>query len=96
MREESFERQLRMANLNVAELIEKLKSQAQEKDQIIRNLQEKVGLLESDLNKKDSIIRNLRDEASRIPLQETSPSQPAASVYSSAVNPVDHRKGDNE
>ena len=45
MREESFERQLRMANLNVAELVEKLKSQAQEKDQAIRNLQEKVGLL---------------------------------------------------
>jgi hypothetical protein len=29
MREESFERQLRMANLNVAELVEKLRSQAQ-------------------------------------------------------------------
>lgn len=50
-----------MANLNVAELVEKLKAQSQEKDQTIRNLQEKVGLLESDLNKKDSLIRNLRD-----------------------------------
>lgn len=28
MREDSFERQLKMANLNVAELVEKLKSQA--------------------------------------------------------------------
>jgi hypothetical protein len=61
LREESFERELRLANLNVAELVEKLKSMAAEKDQAIRNLQEKVGLLESDLNKKDSLVRNLRD-----------------------------------
>lgn len=83
MREESFERELRMANLNVAELVEKLKTVASEKDQLIRNLQEKVGLLESDINKKESIIRNLRDDAVRLTSQP-----PPASVYSSAVNPL--------
>lgn len=75
-----------MANLSVAELVERLKSVTAEKDQTIRNLQEKVGLLESDLNRKDSLIRNLRDEAAR-------PLPPAASLYSSAVGSVDGREG---
>jgi chromosome segregation ATPase len=90
MREESFERELKMANLNVTELVDRLRTLANEKDQTIRNLQEKIGFLESDINKKESIIRNLRDEASN----RFSP--PAATVYSSAVNPADHRVGEKE
>lgn len=45
MREESFQRELKMANLNVAELVDRLKTLTNEKDQVIRTLQEKVGLL---------------------------------------------------
>lgn len=45
MREESFERELKMANLNVAELVDRMKALTAEKDQAIRNLQEKIGLL---------------------------------------------------
>lgn len=88
MREESFERELRMANLNAAELVDRIKSMALEKDQTIRNLQEKIALLESDINRKESLIRNLRDQLTTPP--------PAASVYSSAVNPSDHRVGEKE
>jgi uncharacterized small protein (DUF1192 family) len=80
MREESFESELKMANLNATELVGRLKTLANEKDQTIRNLQEKIGFLESDIKKKESIIRNLRDEASN------RFSSPAATVYSSAVN----------
>jgi flagellar motility protein MotE (MotC chaperone) len=87
MREESAQRELKMANLNVAELVDRFKTLAAEKDQAIRNLQEKNGLLESDLNKKDSIIRNFRDEAAANRLSHG----PPASVYSSAVNPTDRR-----
>ena len=87
-----------MANLNVAELVDRLKTLTSEKDQAIRTLQEKVGLLESDLNKRDSTIRNLRDDATRFPT--TPPLAPTASspatVYSSAVSPSDHRIGDRE
>jgi hypothetical protein len=80
-----------MANLNVAELVDRLKTLVAEKDQVIRNLQEKNGLIESDLNKKDSIIRNLRDEAAA-----NRPSHvPTASVYSSAVNPMDRRTSED-
>lgn len=86
-----------MANLNVAELVDRLKTLTSEKDQIIRTLQEKVGILLSDLNKKDSIIRNLRDDATRFPtpppLSPSASSPPAATVYSSAVSPIDHRSG---
>lgn len=86
-----------MANLNVAELVDRLKTLTSEKDQVIRTLQEKVGLLESDLNKKDSIIRNLRDDVTRFPSPPLSPSAsspPVATVYSSAVSPIDHRSGE--
>ncbi len=80
-----------MANLSANELIQKLKNVVAQKDQLIRNLQQKVGLLQSDMNKKDSIVRNLRDEAFAAKL---APPPLAANVYSSAVNPVDHRVGD--
>lgn len=77
-----------MANLNVAELVERMKSMAAEKDHTIRSLQEKMALLESDLNRKESLVRNLRDD-----LASKLVPAPPASVYSSAVNPVDHRVG---
>jgi|JI9StandDraft_2_1071091.scaffolds.fasta_scaffold2177539_1 hypothetical protein len=51
-----------MNAIKFKELVEKYESTVTEKDQIIRNLQEKAGILESDLNKKDSLLRNLRDE----------------------------------
>jgi hypothetical protein len=80
-----------MANLKIAELIDRLKAVANEKDQLIRTLQEKAALLESDLNKKDSIVRNLKDQLALIdhkrPAREVN-------VYSSAVNAMDHRVGE--
>lgn len=66
-----------------------------EKDQIIRNLQEKTSILESDLNKKDSLLRNLRDELVEAERKKTSPTHnsvvgrhsPLHSTTGSAINP---------
>lgn len=61
MRDQAYDRELKMANLKISELIDRLKALTAEKDQIIRSLQQKVSILEGDLNKKDSVVRNMKD-----------------------------------
>ena len=49
-----------MANLSILELIDKIKSNNNERDQVIKSLQEKMSIIETELFKKESLIRSLR------------------------------------
>lgn len=51
-----------MANLSILELIDKIKAINTEKDQIIKNLQEKLSIVETEVFKKESVVRGLREE----------------------------------
>lgn len=61
-RDQSHEQELKLNTIKFNELADRYQSTVAEKDQAIRNIQEKVAILESDLNRKDSLLRNLRDE----------------------------------
>lgn len=95
-RDESYEQEIKLCTIKFNELADKYQSTVAEKDQIIRNLQEKVAILDSDLNKKDSLLRNLRDELVEAERKKTthvhnshihtnSPKQSTTSA--SAINP---------
>jgi DNA repair exonuclease SbcCD ATPase subunit len=71
-RDESYEQELKLNALKFNELADKYQATVTEKDQVIRNLQEKVAILDSDLNKKDSLLRNLRDELLEAERKKTS------------------------